>query len=200
MCAKCQFDSTAECRIQLKQHSTNREKLQLQLQIASRQRCTLPGSLEMRAPNYICGSWYKSRVAELQLSRVDSGLETADKRETDRQTDRGTGRQAEGQTEGQTDSSQFSRRCSSRSNKRHLLIHMLTKCVPSLFPPYLLPCLSLSLGQLSKCCACEIFPPSFEVLPLRNVNSQHSFSLRYIYISVPHSQLQLQLQLRWVGG
>lgn len=70
---------------------------------ASQQRCTLPGSLEMRAPNYICGSWYKSRVAELQLSRVDSGLETADKRETDRQTDRGTGRQAGRQRDRQGD-------------------------------------------------------------------------------------------------
>lgn len=60
-------------------------------------------SLEMRAPNYICGSWYKSRVAELQLSTVDSGLETADKRETDRQTDTETGRQAGRQRDRQRD-------------------------------------------------------------------------------------------------
>lgn len=168
MCAKCQFDSTAECRIQLKQQQ---EKLQLQLQIAvdaSWHRCfdasmhspwVAIASLEMRAPNYICGSWYKCRDATVasrlstadrpdlrQQTRVDSRQRN---KQRDRQGDRETGRQ--------TDSSQFSRRCSSLSNKRHLLIHMLTKCAS---PPLPTP---LSLGQLSKCSACEIFPPSFEV-------------------------------------
>lgn len=49
------------------------------------------------------------------------------------------------------------------SDKRHLLIHMLTKhfaCLAASMPRCPIAC--LSLWRLSKCCACEIFPPSIE--------------------------------------